>query len=157
MSTLIPDDPLSMPFSIKEMYAYFFDSEYGVRQRALNKERDPDEGIFSSTAALEIAEQLHNLYTKTRNAYHILLARLGKSGFHAAHDELVKAAFERTGEGRIKDISLFFYYLTIRNTDLTFLDSNLQEDENGDEVAIEKEAITLSDYSKRKLAITEKV
>lgn len=30
----------SFQYSIKEMYAYFIDSEYGVRQRALNKERD---------------------------------------------------------------------------------------------------------------------
>jgi hypothetical protein len=69
---------------------------------------NPDFGIFSSTAALEKGEQLQTLYTKILNAYQILLARLDKSGFHSAHDELVKAALERTGEGRMKDIPLFF-------------------------------------------------
>jgi hypothetical protein len=117
---------------------------------------NPDFGIFSSTAALEKGEQLQTLYTKIRNAYQILLARLDKSGFHSAHDELVKAALERTGEGRMKDIPLFFYYMTVRNTDLKFLDSTLQKDENGEEVNIEKEPVNLSEYSKRKLAIKEK-
>jgi hypothetical protein len=107
---------------------------------------NPDFGIFSSTAALEKGEQLQTLYTKIRNAYQILLARLDKSGFHSAHDELVKAALERTGEGRMKDIPLFFYYMTVRNTDLKFLDSTLQKDENGEEVNIEKEPVNLSEY-----------
>jgi hypothetical protein len=51
---------------------------------------------------------------------------------------------------------LFFYYMTVRNTDLKFLDSTLQKGENGEEVNIEKEPVNLSEYSKRKLAIKEK-
>jgi hypothetical protein len=117
---------------------------------------NPDFGIFSSTAALEKGEQLHTLHTKTRNAYQVLLARLDKSGFHSAHDELVKAALERTGEGRMKDIPLFFYYMTVRSIDLKFLDSTLQRDENGEENDIEIQPVNVSDYSKRKLAIKEK-
>lgn len=98
---------------------------------------NPDQGVFASTPALSKGEQLHNLYTKTRNSYNVLLARLDKSGFHSAQDDLVKAAYDRTGEGRIKDASLFYFYLTVRETDLKFLDSTLQNDENGDEIVTE--------------------
>lgn len=77
---------------------------------------DPSKGYFGDTSALSKGIQLKEHHVKIRGQYNSLIVKLDKGGFHAAHDELLRAAYDRTTEGnKVKDIGLLFYYLLLRN------------------------------------------
>ena len=52
-----------------------------------------------------------------RSLYNALVIRVNTSGSHSVGPDLILFAYERSGvEKRPKDISLFFYYLTVSDT-----------------------------------------
>ena len=117
---------------------------------------NPAHGIFCDTPALSRGEQLKVLNTKMRTCFNTLLAKLDKSGFHSSHTDLIKAAYERTGESRTKDANLFFYYLVLKGHDLDFMESVLMMDENGEETAAEENLTNETEYAKRKKLFKDK-
>jgi hypothetical protein len=117
---------------------------------------NPSNGIFCDTPSLTRGEQLKALNTKMRSSFNGLLAKLAKSGFHSSHTDLIKAAYERTGESRTKDANLFFYYLVLRDKDLEFMESVLMEDENGDDAIKEEPQSSETEYSRRKKSARER-
>lgn len=95
----------------------------------------PSLGHFGDTSALSKGVQLKEHHGKIRTLYNTVMQKLDKSGFHSAHDELLRATYDRTTEGnKVKDMGLFFYCLTVKDRDLEFLSSVLHDNENGEEL-----------------------
>lgn len=118
---------------------------------------DPTKGHFGSTSALEKGIQLKEHHSRIRGQYNLLAQKLDKSGFHSAHEELLRAAYDRTTEGnKVKDVGLLFYYLMVRDKDLNFLTSVLNNDENGEEVESEEKVDNETGYGKRQRLNKEK-
>lgn len=117
---------------------------------------NPSNGIFCDTPALSRGEQMKCLNTKMRTSFNTLLAKLDKSGFHSSHTDLIKAAYERTGESRTKDANLFFYYLVLRGHDLEFMESVLMADENGEEIVPDENPTNETEYARRKKIAKDK-
>ena len=108
-------------------------------------------GYFGDTSALSKGVQLKEHYGKIRTMYNTVLQKLDKSGFHSAHDELLRATYDRTTEGnKVKDMGLFFYCLTVKDKGLDFLSSVLHNDENGEEQEEESANDGETTYGKRK-------
>ena len=123
-------------FFIIEISFFIFDtlnSNVGVDGIVL-QDVDPSKGSFADTPAVPKGAQLKALHTKMRSMYNSLMIRVNASGSHSVGPDLILCAYERCGvENRPKDISLFFYYLTVRDKDLAFLTSVLFPEESATE------------------------
>lgn len=112
---------------------------------------------FSDTSALSKGVQFKEIHGKIRTMYNTVLQKLDKSEFHSAHDELLRATYDRTTEGnKVKDMGLFFYCLTVKDKGLDFLSSVLHNDENGEEQEEESANDGETTYGKRKRSNREK-
>jgi hypothetical protein len=119
---------------------------------------DPSKGLFVTTRALGMGEQLRALHTKMRSGYNGLLSRIAVSGEHACGGDLLLAAYERTGvENKAKDVALFFYYLVVKDQDLNFLQASLFPDESASEDKdVDISENTESNYAKKQRIHFEK-
>lgn len=119
---------------------------------------NPSLGYFGDTSALSKGVQLKEHHSKIRSLYNTVLQKLDKSGFHSAHEELLRATYDRTTEGnKVKDMGLFFYCLTVKDKDLDFLSSVLDKNETGEEIEEEGgKKSTETDYGKRQRFMKER-
>lgn len=118
---------------------------------------DPSKGHFGDTGALPKGIQLKEHHGKVRGQYNLMVQKLDKSGFHDASEELLRAQYDRTADGnKVKDMGLLFYFLTVKDHDLDFLSTVLEDDENGQENDSVGKSENETAYSKRKKSLVEK-